>query len=71
MLNLWLLFVLYFFFLFRLGIDFLFNVLHAFLELRDAFAEAAHEFWNLLASKEEQDNEGDDDDFLAAQTAEE
>ena len=65
------LFVLYFFLLFWLGIDFLFDVVHAFLELRDAFAEAAHEFGNLLASEEEQNDEGDDDDFLAAQRTEE
>ena len=65
------LFVLYFFFLFRLGIDLFFNVVHAFLELRYAFAEAAHKFGNLLATKEEQDNKGNDNDFLAAQRAEE
>ena len=52
-----------FFFLFRLGIDFLFNVVHAFLELRYAFAQATHEFWNFLASEEKEDDEEDDDEL--------
>ena len=65
------LFVLYFVVLFGFGTDFIFNIFHAFLELRHAFAEAAHEFGDFLASEEEQDNEGDNNDFLAAQTTEE
>ena len=65
------LFVLYFFFLFGFGIVFVFNVFHTFFELRYAFAEAAHEFWDFLASEKEQDDEGNDDDFLTAQAAEE
>ena len=44
-------------------LDFVIKSFHAILEALDTFAKTFHQFWNLLASEEQQHNEGNENDF--------
>ena len=46
------------------------DFLHAFLETLDAFAHAAHQLGNLRATKQQQHDESDNQDFLATKSKE-
>ena len=47
-------------------VDFVLNLVHAFLEAAHALADAFHQFRNFLSAEKKQDNENDNDYFSCA-----